>query len=1149
MRPNWTVVLLLAPLLLAPALVVASAPAADVPSSTNAPTSTTTGDEPVLASSPTAQSAAGRTDATTEFDATWMASGTFSNTAMPESNTALDDADLLHGYVFPQLTTRSLGAWWWNNPFSGSSTSAPTVVSGMTNCAPAYQSSDGSKMTSSVTSGATSGHNGWCMVEWDNAAAGGLLSGDYSTVAASVWMENAWTATSGNRGTDLSFTADEERAWFSAVDDGSGGLVPKMTDKRDGSYDGISCGAQTVAFPPPSASAEWHEWRTVLDRTSRMGYFYQDGILRCRGATSPNTASSVRDNGVMFSTYGGGGDAAESHFDWVAMDAGAHVQHANGTWTSPSISAGDRQWSTLSIDWWMPGVGTCPNDVAATMRWSLLDAGNLQPLVGFDDRVPSETSTLSTTIDMTTIDRTQDVRLHLEWKGGLVDFVGAGDITLNLGASVAVDLAPGNTTFSGANGDLPRSGLPITAVTNLSLNGESIPAGQVTTTIRVDGALQTLVNHNLLAWPTSGWSTTLPALAVGDHVVTVEVDVQDNVSEASEVNNLRNTSLRVHPTSAPVTNLTGDITGLPAGTTVALAVDPTIEGLAIETLHVDWGDGTEVPIAASGGLNLTYTWQAVTTHTVTMWAELAGGFQTPESSFNVSVVNVPPVAVISVNGLASQIDDFVTFSCADSIDSPVEPLACSWTSSDGGSAPDATNFYHQFTHLGIHTISLSVRDPFGATDVTSMEWLVSRGPVNGTVLELVAITNTTFHEGGSVDVRVVWNRLASPVNKSTVQMTWTIDGVTTTPSLQSPDIWRVTVPTSASPGTISIGLDTYWVDGSTPLVDQDTMPVEVLNRPPMAFYTLTPLSASEDLEVILDWSSSADDPWDTAGLTANLSAPGATIRVLSEQRFGLIWSTATTHDFLLTVTDGDGDSDVVNGSISVSNVAPSFTLRCFQDTVVRLTVECVVDDVNDTASDVEDLEFDWDWDDDQVSILTDLIQRHRYADAGTYNITLVITDDDGSEAVQVVTLEVELPEDTGTGESEGLLGGVDNGLTLILIAAGVGLLIVLGAVLTVTMIMSSNKDDDERASVHDQRSAFDEPDDTWSSPAGAPAAGTPPATAPHAAPAATAGLRNGPDGHFQQGPDGYWYRSDGYGGFETVAYVMGPDGMLYVYQG
>lgn len=1090
---------------------------------------TTRGDEPRTEVDELAPSAAMSGGLTRVLDATTLMSGSFTGTDMLNRNASLDVLGVPGGVIGPALTFEAPSSWGWidNFPASGSGNAPP----GWTCSGSDYTYENGYMRLS----GAQPPTHTWCQ----GGNSGTWMTNGDTTLRTEVWiMDNAADPDTDVRGVKIGAVVDNHPVFFHLYVDGNGEFIPNTSD-------GVSvvsyCTGQRTPLPSPSpSSADWHTWTVLADVGGDLA-LYQDGILRCR--RSMWTTSHSANNHFDANVGGSSGDSSEAAYDWVAVGAGHHLTFGAGSWTSDTLSHDGRAWEQLDLDWWMGGVGTFADDVSQAVRISVLDASDDTPISGLENITPVENTTMTSSIDLGAVPDSTDVKIRVSWARGWYDWVGVHNLTLHSGAAILPDLAPSVVTFAGVNGDVPRAGLPISAMVALDVNGPSPPPGIITSTVAVDGALRAVRNDDLAAWPASNqWVAQIGGLTAGPHTVSVEMDVQGNLSEASETNNVRNATLKVSPNEAPQTNMTADLVGHPAGIPLEIVVADSVGGFPVETVHIDWGDTTNESVSVSGGpATITHAWNGVTSYQIRLWADLAGGYTSTVRTLNVTVANLPPTAVISTTVQTSRAGDFVSFSCADSIDTPGEPLTCEWSSSDGGGATDAVSFFHQFSSTGVYEITLTVSDPHGSEDTTTLLWLVSRGDVSGTVLELVPITNTTVPEGEHVDIHVHWNADLTPPNLTAVQMTWKVAGTAAAATQQGEWVWRIPLPQAGVNGPTEITLDTYWVAGATPLTDRDTLAIVIENRAPIAALELSTLTTVEDQEVVLNWSGSADDPWDRPGLNASLDVSGGgVVRIIDANHFGIRWSTSGDQHVTLTVTDEDGATDTLGGAVAVNNVAPSFTFRCFQDTVVRLTVECLVSDLDDTPSDLLTLSFDWDWDDGQASILSDVVQRHRYAEAGTYNISLIVTDDDGAEAVHVIEQLVELPEVTGEAEAEGLLGGVDNGLTLMLIAAGVGLLLVLGAVLVVTILLNGNKDDEDRAaSALDQSSAFD---DAASPAPAAPAFG---GSSPQPAPG---GLRNGPDGQFQQGPDGYWYRADGYGGFEQTAYVMQPDGLLYPYQ-
>ena len=141
----------------------------------------------------------------------------------------------------------------------------------------------------------------------------------------------------------------------------------------------------------------------------------------------------------------------------------------------------------------------------------------------------------------------------------------------------------------------------------------------------------------------------------------------------------------------------------------------------------------------------------------------------------------------------------------------------------------------------------------------------------------------------------------------------------------------------------------------------------------------------------------------------------------------------------VTITDDDGGVTVVTGSVRVDNVNPIITSEISMEWPYPDNPGYILPGVHNldftaTAYDQgsDDLTFNWDWDDGNTTVtiyyndgigadpypspeindinVTDTV-THTYADPGTYDVVLTVTDDDGgivtSTSFQVIVLDVD----------------------------------------------------------------------------------------------------------------------------------------------
>jgi len=114
----------------------------------------------------------------------------------------------------------------------------------------------------------------------------------------------------------------------------------------------------------------------------------------------------------------------------------------------------------------------------------------------------------------------------------------------------------------------------------------------------------------------------------------------------------------------------------------------------------------------------------------------------------------------------------------------------------------------------------------------------------------------------------------------------------------------------------------------------------------------------------------------------------------------------------LIVSDALGDQGVDSETVVVGNLVPTAVLAVNSLTVLEdETLALTADASSDTPSDKPLLEYGWDFGDNTKSVGID--QSHVYSKRGNYDILLTVTDDNGAQSQDWVTIEVanQIPHD------------------------------------------------------------------------------------------------------------------------------------------
>lgn len=278
----------------------------------------------------------------------------------------------------------------------------------------------------------------------------------------------------------------------------------------------------------------------------------------------------------------------------------------------------------------------------------------------------------------------------------------------------------------------------------------------------------------------------------------------------------------------------------------------------------------------------------------------AGLTNTTTVQINVSVGNEAPIAVASATPLSGDAPLEVSFTGSNSTDD-VAVTGYSWDFKDGSPIVTLTDPTHTFNTEGEYVVELTVEDVDGLTNMTTITITVSLSQNEAPVA--VATASPT---AGTVDLAVIFNGSGSTDDQGIVGYLWDFkDGFTSDQEN----------PTHLFETTGVFDVD-FTVTDAQGLSDTDTVTITVNeingNMPPVAAVSATPENGNIPLEVTFTGDDSTDDLavvsylWDFAdGITSNEANP---IHIFDK---------AGTYNVTLTVTDGEGLTDVETISIIV----------------------------------------------------------------------------------------------------------------------------------------------------------------------------------------------------------------------------------------
>ena len=214
--------------------------------------------------------------------------------------------------------------------------------------------------------------------------------------------------------------------------------------------------------------------------------------------------------------------------------------------------------------------------------------------------------------------------------------------------------------------------------------------------------------------------------------------------------------------------------------------------------------------------------------------------------------------------------------------------------------------------------------------------------------------------------------------------------------------------TYTEPGTYQASLTVTDNDGDT---NTETVTIEVaepLNIPPTAAIGSTGTLGNAPYAVSFSGSGSSDPD----GTITNYAWDFGNGQTATGENASVTYTAAGTYNATLTVTDDDGATGTATQVITVNptpNVPPTAVARVVS---TAGTIPYTVNLSASTSTDSDGSIVGYSWDLGNGTTATGVTTQVTYTEAGTYPVTLTVTDDDGDTGTQV--LQIEVSEDPNT---------------------------------------------------------------------------------------------------------------------------------------
>ncbi|MBW2967817.1 PKD domain-containing protein, partial [Candidatus Woesearchaeota archaeon] len=400
--------------------------------------------------------------------------------------------------------------------------------------------------------------------------------------------------------------------------------------------------------------------------------------------------------------------------------------------------------------------------------------------------------------------------------------------------------------------------------------------------------------------------------------------------------------------------------------------------------NIDTGDGY-----ISRGATLDYTYAADGTYTASCAVRDTDGDTVLAD--HVITVSVPgdeiPVARMRVAPTSGDEPLDVDVLCAGSGGDGALTYMIDW---GDGTRDFAELASHTYTSDGRYRVSCRVTDEDGDSDVVSEGILV-------------------FDVSAALDAEFTWSPLSPGVLEDVLfdativssdpitRIVWDFDDGTRS---------FVEDPTHAfaAAGSYDVILSVWDAGGHFDSVSHTITLSADPTDPPVASLTVDPVSGTEPLTVEAACTGTdGDAPLGYVIDWGDGSVPFAGSRAMHT------YDDDGLYDVVCTVTDADGESAADTVTVDVADTVPTLSFDWTPESPDEL--ESVFFDADVSAYDGID-SVEWDFGDGEFDTSGDLSPVHEYADAGSYDVTVTVTDGDGSVVSATDTIHVAIDAPT-----------------------------------------------------------------------------------------------------------------------------------------
>ena len=345
-----------------------------------------------------------------------------------------------------------------------------------------------------------------------------------------------------------------------------------------------------------------------------------------------------------------------------------------------------------------------PSGGTVTLTAFALDvSGNLLP------GVPISFSTTAGQLSASIVNSDQNgfatVTLQTTRRADVIAFVGAK------GAKVSIELTTGpGITLSAPSPASPTVGQTVTFTITLAVPGANGAAVRSVIMDFGDGS------------PTL--STGIAASTPVTHVYN-SPNTYTAKATATDVNGEQSTAVStvtVNAPGKPTVRVSVTKQQDPPGSVFTVTVDatPSVTGLTIQDLFINFGDGQTVDLGAQASAVVPHVYQTAATYKITATArDSGGGVGEASTLLIVGSGSTVMTAAFTFSPSAPKVGTQVSFNASDSV-SPNPIVAYDWDFGDtGGTSTNGPSVNHPYSAAFTYTVRLTIRDSTGREATTS----------------------------------------------------------------------------------------------------------------------------------------------------------------------------------------------------------------------------------------------------------------------------------------------------------------------------------------------------------------------------------------------------------------------------------------------